>query len=289
MINRREIIGAGVAYGTLLSVPSYAQAPNATAGSFDQLLEKAIETDQVALGRDLRERQEYELFEYAGKGIDRRPLSSTKLSKRSADMIVAFEVTSKNAYERKYKAPIWPHGASGVTIGIGYDVGYVTKSWLHEDWDASGIPPRQIAELERACELTGRAAEAILPTLSGIDIPWASAIQQFNNFVLPRYTAETLAALPKLGKLVQGNIDCVGALVSLTYNRGASFSRETDRYREMRAIRRHADDERWDAIPEEIRKMQRLWKTPDGRPIPNMAGLLTRRELEAKLFEEGLK
>jgi GH24 family phage-related lysozyme (muramidase) len=73
-------------------------------------------------------------------------------------------------------------------------------------------------------------------------------------------------------------------MVSLVYNRGASFRRSEDRYREMRAIHQHMVHERFDQVPSAIRGMQRLWEN-----LPNMRGLVDRRELEARLFERGLK
>ena len=74
--------------------------------------------------------------------------------------------------------------------------------------------------------------------------------------------------------------DSFGALVSLAYNRGASFSAPGDRYREMRAIHDHMASGRFDKVPDEFRSMKRLW--------PNMAGLRNRRDHEADLFAKGL-
>jgi hypothetical protein len=51
----------------------------------------------------------------------------------------------------------------------------------------------------------------------------------------------------------------------------------------MRAIAKHMAEQRFAAIPDEIRAMKRLWAGN-----PDMAGLLKRRELEAALFEQGL-
>jgi GH24 family phage-related lysozyme (muramidase) len=68
--------------------------------------------------------------------------------------------------------------------------------------------------------------------------------------------------------------------VSLVFNRGASFSRPGDRFREMRAIKAHMAGEAFGKIPSELRSMKRLW--------PDSSGLRRRREDEARLFEEGL-
>jgi hypothetical protein len=50
------------------------------------------------------------------------------VSQKAIDLIVFYEVNDEPTYTRRYTAPTWPGGASGVTIGIGYDIGYVTKA-----------------------------------------------------------------------------------------------------------------------------------------------------------------
>ena len=52
--------------------------------------------------------------------------------------------------------------------------------------------------------------------------------------VIPRSVALVKRPLPNTAQLSQ---DSLGALVSLTYNRGASFGKAGDRYVEMRSIR----------------------------------------------------
>lgn len=41
-------------------------------------------------------------------------------------VVIGFEVTGQAYYEKHEARPTWPQGASGVTIGIGYDLGYNT-------------------------------------------------------------------------------------------------------------------------------------------------------------------
>src|SRR6266508_407829 len=62
------------------------------------------------------------------------PGSATPISPRAFDLIIEFEVSSKQIYEQRYRSTIWPQAESGVTIGIGYDVGYATKTQLWNDW-----------------------------------------------------------------------------------------------------------------------------------------------------------
>jgi hypothetical protein len=50
---------------------------------------------------------------------------------------------------------------------------------------------------------------------------------------MPRWVSVGENALSNTRKI---GADCMGSLVSLTYNRGASYAKDGDRYREMRAI-----------------------------------------------------
>lgn len=199
------------------------------------------------------------------------------ISKAAFDLIVAEEVSSQKAYEKLYRHTEWPGASSGVTIGIGYDVGYSTPTRLKADW-AGQIPDTMIAALSSACGITGAAAKPLAARLrSQVDIPWAAALHVFENVDMPRWTATVRAKLPNTELL---SPDCLGALVSLAYNRGPSFDRAGDRYREMRAIKAHMAAKIFRAIPDEFRSMRRLW--------PALKGLRDRREREARLFERGL-
>jgi peptidoglycan hydrolase-like protein with peptidoglycan-binding domain len=44
------------------------------------------------------------------------------------------EVTGPREYRRLYSHPIWPTRASGITIGIGYDLSAVTRVKFEADW-----------------------------------------------------------------------------------------------------------------------------------------------------------
>lgn len=200
--------------------------------------------------------------------------SGTPISDRAFNMIVEFEVTSKPVYEKLYRHPEWPGESSGVTIGIGYDVGYADKAQLRGDW-ATIIPAPMIAALEKAIGVTGAAAKPLAQKLgASVDISWDAAIKVHRNKVMPRWIGIVEKALPNSVVL---NPNQLGALVSLTYNRGPSFSKAGPRYSEMRAIKDHVQNARLHRIPDEIRGMKRLW--------PNSGGLRARRDREANLFE----
>lgn len=202
----------------------------------------------------------------------------SEISQEAIDLIVREEVSSEQTYRKRYTRPEWPGVASGVTIGIGYDVGYSTPAKLRADWSGR-IPDSMIAALTRACGVTGESARALAKSLrSSVNVPWEAAMSNFEDVVLPRWIATVKNKLPNANKLPP---DCLGALVSLAYNRGPSFNNTGDRYREMRAIRALMAAGQFSGIPAQFRSMKRLW--------PSVPGLQGRREREAQLFERGLK
>lgn len=202
---------------------------------------------------------------------------ATEPSQAAIDMIVAFEVTSQAAYDRKYQRPIWPGGQSGVTIGIGYDIGYVKAAKLAADW-AGKLPPAMITALTRAVGITGASASSLAHELAvSVVVPWAAAIQVFATVDMPAYARDVTNGLDNSGHL---STDSFGALVSLVYNRGASFRKAGDRYREMRAIRGHMASGNYALVAQDISDMQRIW--------PEVPGLQKRRRMEAAMFRKGL-
>lgn len=203
------------------------------------------------------------------------------ISKKATDLIVSYEVGSKKLYEQKYQRPVWPGASSGVTIGIGYDVGYQTKTQLWKDWEGK-IPNDMIALLETAVGVTGAAAKPLAAKLAKeVKVPWDAAYAVFESSTLPRFEKSVVDKLPNTNSL---SPDSFGALVSLAYNRGPSFNLKGERYTEMRNIKTHMVNKDFGKIPAEIRAMTRIWK---GTTVEN--GLTRRRNDEAKLFEDGLK
>lgn len=201
------------------------------------------------------------------------------ISQAAFDLIVAEEVSSQAAYNARYQHPERPGGQSGITIGIGYDCGYSTPARIREDWGGH-IPNAMVDALCSIAGLTGDRAQSALAIIRPqVIVPWQAAIDVFANTDIPRWAATVRKALPNCDKL---SPDCFGALVSLAYNRGASFSMAGDRYAEMRSIKAHMASQNFAAIPADFRSMKRLWTTPSVR------GVATRREHEALLFQKGL-
>ncbi|MGV6875320.1 hypothetical protein ACUSIJ_21830 [Pseudochelatococcus sp. B33] len=210
------------------------------------------------------------------------------ISQRAYDLIVRHETGGRDYYERVYKArPVWPGEASGVTIGFGYDLGYAAADAFDRDWTALPAAVRQ-----RLKSVVGKHGKntahddlrALLRGLRDIVIAWDLAEGVFREATLPQFAGLTQRALPHAAEL---SPDCFGALVSLTFNRGAGGYTATrdpqNRFREMRGIRAAMKERRFGDIPPLMRLMKRVWR---GTAIETEMN--RRRENEALLFERGL-
>lgn len=204
-------------------------------------------------------------------------MSVPQIGQRSNDLLIASEVSSKAYYNKKLQWPEWPGGASGITIMIGYDVGYATPKKLDHDLGGK-IPGSMIDALKPCCGVTGQSARALLPEVrSKIKIPWDVAVDVFDNIDVPEWTNRVIQHIPKAADLP---CECLGVLTGLAYNRGASFDNQGARYVEMRNIKTHIQSGTPERVSDDLRSMKRLW--------PNMAGLRIRRDKEADLWDWGL-
>ena len=199
---------------------------------------------------------------------------SLEASSKSLALIVEFEVTSKAVYERKFRRPVWPGGMSGVTIGIGYDIGVTTKTQLRADWQG-WIADTHLLRLLTAQGITGPNAKQLTRSLSDVDIPFDVAQMVFYQTTLPRFAKLTRATYPGVQHLPA---DAQGALLSLIYNRGAALSGASRT--EMAAIKPliAGGNANLAKIAAQIEAMARLW--------PTLRGLQRRRQREAALVRE---
>lgn len=171
----------------------------------------------------------------------------------------------------------WPGGASGITIGHGYDLGYHTTAEFDRDW--RGRLPAQMTQLLRASiGLKGDAARERARALRGrINIPVTDADAVFLLRELPKTIQLTMQTFPGMEHLP---LDAQGALVSLVFNRGARMQDsdpQLQERRELRAIAAAVARSELQAIATQIRSMKRLWA---GKGLD---GLLRRRDEEADL------
>jgi GH24 family phage-related lysozyme (muramidase) len=177
----------------------------------------------------------------------------------------------------------WPGGASGVTIGRGYDLGYHSPAGIRADWGGL-LSADDVSKLCGCAGITGEAAKESARLLHGqIHIPIEAADFVLRETSIPQAILETHSAFPGFDSLP---VDAQGSLVSLVYNRGTSFGIEGepswDTRREMRAVRDAVAKGDLQEIAKQIRSMSRLW---EGKGLD---GLLTRREEEAKLVEASI-
>lgn len=280
MHTRRHFIVT--AMGLVLSAPLMSLGSQSNSErSFDTLFKNA--KDQDLADPSIQEAARAERFKtliLETKAIaPRRSRSSRIISKNSIELIVFCEVSNQKRYEKLLRHPVWPKEKSGVTIGIGYDLGYVKPQELRQDWSVV-LASDELSQLEPACGLTGQRAEEALQNFQSLNISWEKAYKQFTDKLLPLYVGETIQSLPNTDKLSPGSL---GAIVSLVYNRGANFRNQKPQYEEMRKIYSLMETEQFNKIPDQIVSMKRLWAGN-----PNCEGLLVRRDLEAALFTEGL-
>lgn len=199
------------------------------------------------------------------------------ISDDAFNLIVTEEDSDEAYYTRHYQHFDWPQGASGPTIGIGYDCGYVTASEARADWTGI-VDDATIAAIVGACGIRGEVASAFVRAHgTSVTISWDQALAEFRNREVPKWIDRVSASLPNLDKLPP---DSLGALVSLAYNRGCSFDLPGARYAEMRAIKALMASANFSKIPAEFLSMRRLW--------PKGGDLWNRREHEAVLFQKGL-
>ena len=199
------------------------------------------------------------------------------VSKKAIDLIIQHEVGGRAYYDKKLQAPIWAGGESGVTIGMGYDLGFNSDKQFMLDWSGV-INLNFINALRPTIGIKGIQAKAMLKgEVLNIRIPYNTAYEVFVKSSLPRYYAMTKKIYPNMDLL---NDDTKGALVSVVYNRGNRL--EGDSRIEMRAIVDLIATQDYEGIAEQIEKSKRLW---EGKGLD---GLVTRRESEADLVRESM-
>ncbi len=199
------------------------------------------------------------------------------LSQKAFDLIIKHEVGGGAPYYNKaLKRPCWPGGASGVTIGVGYDLGYNDLAQFTKDWKGV-IPDGDFDRLAKTLGKKSDTAKAAVAAVKDIEISWESALAVFIKSTLPRFIKLTISAFPGSEKL---KADAFGSLVSLVFNRGGSTSGGSRA--EMLNIKNaivQGKSDIYGYIADEIQGMKRLWV---GKGLD---GLLRRRDEEAALVK----
>jgi hypothetical protein len=194
------------------------------------------------------------------------------LPERAVDLIIAHEIGSPALYQRRYRRPLWPGAHSGVTVGVGYDLGHRRAVVIAKDWQLHPQAPR----LASAAGVIGPPARELARTMDDVEVDWPFALQVFERTSLVEHHRIARRVFgprhfDRLPGLAQG------ALVSLVYNRGGAMTGPARA--EMRAIRDDClprDD--LPCIADQLRAMLRLWIGSDIE-----RGMRKRRGDEAEL------
>jgi hypothetical protein len=222
----------------------------------------------------------YLLLALALVGSDLRadPLIGTpakpSLSRDGYQLILDCEVGGGERYYNRFLSrPEWPGGYSGVTIGVGYDVGTVSRDVFRNDWLA--LPVNDGIRLEDVAGITGQRAKARLAEVRDILIRWDLAEGVFQSVDIPRFWQLARATFPGFDDL---RPNAQAALCSLIFNRGNSLAGPGRS--EMREIARLSPRRDYEGMARQLRAMKRLWvgKGQDG--------LLARRDSEADLMQK---
>jgi len=197
--------------------------------------------------------------------------ASLQVSRAGIDALIAYEISSQAYYQNRLTRPLWPGGYSGVTIGIGYDLGYNSVARIRRDWQGL-LADRSVEFLVRAAGVRGDLARKHVIRLRGVRVPFAVARQVFHQSTLPETAQATRRTYPGIEQLPS---DAQAALLSFVYNRGARMS--GSRRREMKEIRYRVADGDLLGIANQLRAMKRLWDRS------RLAGLHKRRDAEAEM------
>ncbi len=175
-------------------------------------------------------------------------------------------------------APSYPGGASGVTYGHGYDLGYNTREQIKKDW--GGLVNGNVLAFMFSCSgRTGEAAKRMITTQTKtLKVSKEAATKVLTEITLPRFEQIAKDKYTGFDNLPK---DAQGAIVSLVYNRGASWGTEGqnswDKRKEMRELAPLIQDGNLKGIADKIKEMSRLW---EGKGLD---GLIARRINEAAL------
>jgi GH24 family phage-related lysozyme (muramidase) len=192
------------------------------------------------------------------------------ISQKSIDLIIESEGCDL--------IPNWPGGASGVTYGYGFDLGYNSEEQIKRDW-AAHVNGNVLAFMVSCAGVKGETAKKRITTQTRVlKITSDAAREVFENRTLPRFIKLAQDTYPGFDEL---NEDTRGAIVSLVFNRGSSFGVQGqaswESRREMRELAPLILAKDYEGIAAKIKEMSRLW-TGKG-----LDGLIARRHNEAAL------
>jgi GH24 family phage-related lysozyme (muramidase) len=240
-------------------------------GDFGPTTEAAVVDARIALGNPGPSEADDALQTVLANFPDPSP----EVSSPGVTFIGREEVAGPAEYRRKYSRPAWPTKASGITIGIGYDLSAVLKGRFTTDW---GDILSEEAFDRLALFVGVKGTQNRLDSVADIVVPLTSAVPVFVQRMLPEHIKKTRRAYPTLDNLPAPRR---AALISLVFNRGNDLS--GDRRREMKKIRDLLAAGLLEPVSDQFDAMTRLWNpTIEG-------GLIKRRQREAILWRSGFE
>ena len=199
------------------------------------------------------------------------PNGRGELDRAAVELVVRWEVGNPAQFDRKYQGVICPGGASGPTIGIGYDLGTQTQREIRAAW---GWHPAVDRLVTASGQVGPGKCAAWRAEHRDIRVTYADAFRVFQEREWPRYMAMAARAYrngwENLSPAHQYGLGSNG------YNRGFSF---------LGAKRRELVVIRDTCVPQglapctadQLRASCRVW---EGTPIYN--GICARRHDEAR-------
>lgn len=213
-------------------------------------------------------------------GLLRSPVERTSgevglvVTERSLNSVMEFECGGESFYNLRYSRPSWPQGASGVTVGVGYDLGYHTKSQIVRDWEL--VVGRRIAELLATCAgVKGSRAKAYRDRIEkSVRISFEGAWKVFVDTTVPRFAKLTAGTFPNHHRM---HPVTQAMMLSVVFNRGSSL--KGYRRRHMVQMRNSVTDQ---GVINAIDQMKVIWPRREG----NHPGIRNRRDKEIKIITQ---
>ncbi|HTJ83932.1 MAG TPA: hypothetical protein VL400_19570 [Polyangiaceae bacterium] len=170
------------------------------------------------------------------------PEAGTEFSSKTSMLISAWEHAGGDPTKvrsRYNPLPHWPGGASGLTIGMGYDLRYQSPAQLHSDWDGV-LTPEQLARLEayttqvkivkgKQRKVVGpKPTKAALKAMADIEVRYKEGLKVFEDKILPRYREDAYRTFPGLKDM---DPYTQASVIAMTYNRGTGYDDDPNRKR----------------------------------------------------------
>ena len=252
-------------------------------GDFGAATEQAVRYVQDIAGQDNTGTVDKSLWTW----LESKPEPFPPLATNGVAFIALEETGGLAYYDDVSRFPHYPGEASGITLGVGYDLRFHSENQFRNDW-GDHLSQAVLDELSKDIGQKGTKKRVKVLKNLGIDIPFKFAWPVFIKTLLPNHYSKTegiYQSLPRLPDL------CRSVLVSLVYNRGVKLSGGTrTEMKNIQTILIEADNPDFHKqkikmilgdVEDQILSMKRLWDMD--------SGLVKRRQMEANIWRKGLQ